>query len=405
VNFGAGWNNPGLKSVYGYMTVHARWGRWFGIACAFAVVLTLALAAYLSIQQHLLRRRVEHLLADVRQIQQGKGSEADVQKFIGRWKPWVTSNLPCAQGKCTVWVSIQDAPSIFLNSCEAKICAALPGPLRLLGWRRAYAMALIQIEDGAVARSSFSLFVTVSPPPLRQDGEGQGLEGIVSQSTFGFGPYDFRAQRLLHPEYWIGAPGGCEGCTKLITGFTPFADQSKIGELTGFDFSCITRWSQCGSLADLMPSAWKQYELELDGNQAREAALERCDVPLEFLGSTYGEIAVAEVNRREAPQKQRPTESILDLRIVQSLKGQVPWPLDTPLHVSAFDQGMGIPGWSSPDISAGSKYILIGSFGEAAPDGKVLVLDDCGVIPYSERNLAAIERGIDSSRRMQIANK
>jgi len=190
-----------------------------------------------------------------------------------------------------------------------------------------------------------------------------------------------------------------------MTGFTPFADQTKIGELTGFDFSCITRWSPCGSMADLMPSAWKQYELELDGIQAREADLEKCNVPLEFLGSNYGEIAVADVNRREAPQKSRPDESILDLRIVRSLKGQIPWPLDTPLRVSAFDQGMGIRGWSSPDISAGSKYILIGGFGEGLADGKVLTLDECGVIPYSEQNLAAIERGVDSSRRPQFARK
>jgi hypothetical protein len=46
---------------------------------------------------------------------------------------------------------------------------------------------------------------------------------------------------------------------------------------------------------------------------------------------------------------------------------------------------------------AGQRYILLGAFDEDKSGGKALALDACGVIPYTEQNLSAIQRGIQES--------
>jgi len=272
----------------------------------------------------------------------------------------------------------------------------LARPLTLSSWRPASATAQITVENGVVTESEFTLIVGVLPRAFGPQNEGFGLVGRAIQSAE-LNPYNFRDQRLLHPEYWIGKPGGCEGCIKLTTGYTPLVGKPKIDDLTDFNFSCITRWSQCTTEAEIMPIAWKQYQQELPGNRAREEALEKCDVPLEFMGREYQDIAIVQVFASQTLREPNHIENSVELRIVRSLKGQMPFPLEKAAYFSVFDRGQGIPGWSSTDITAGKKYILMGSFGEWNGGGKLIALDDCGVVPYTNQNLAAIQLGINAS--------
>jgi hypothetical protein len=45
---------------------------------------------------------------------------------------------------------------------------------------------------------------------------------------------------------------------------------------------------------------------------------------------------------------------------------------------------------------AGKRYILFGEFQIDQSGKQILVLDNCGVVPYNEQNLSAIQRGIDA---------
>jgi hypothetical protein len=42
--------------------------------------------------------------------------------------------------------------------------------------------------------------------------------------------------------------------------FTPHTAHEDVRRLMDFDLSCLTRWLPCGTQADILPSAWAQYE-------------------------------------------------------------------------------------------------------------------------------------------------
>jgi hypothetical protein len=378
------------------MASRVRLGRWIRIAGIAILAFIICLFAAVRIQQYVLRWRAERLLADMRQINAGTSTGAEAQRLAARWKKWSSFTSPCTLERCIYWIQLQDPSSIAFNACNYGFCAVLARPLAWFGWHSALVQAEIRVENGVVSDSVFTLIVDVFPQTVGQDNEGYGLVGKAMQSAK-FRPFEFRDQRLLHPEYWIGKPGGCEGCIKLVTGHTPLADKAKIDDLTDFNFSCITRWSQCTTEAEIMPIAWKQYQQELPGNRAREEAFERCDVPLEFMGREYQDIAIVQIIASQTLRQPNHIENVAKLRIIRSLKGQTPLSPDKAAYFSIFDRGQGVPGWGSTDLNAGKKYILMGSFGEWNSGGKLLALDDCGVEPFNDQNLAAIQRGINAS--------
>ena len=381
------------------MSTRRRWVRVLRATALTAFALLAALFAFVQIQQHLLRWRAERLLADIRQIQMGKSTWADAQVFMTKWGRWGTYTGSCTPEKCMDWIQIQD-DVWYLRSACGESCGFLRRVERPYGWlggRTAMAEAQLEVANKKITTAGFSLFIEVPAGHSREWPAEHGLVGHATEYAAPLDPYNFRGQRLLHPEYWIGKPGGCEGCVKLDTTFTPFVSQEKLLRLTGFDLTCITRWSPCANEGDLMPSAWNEYEAELAGDDDREKAFETCEVPLEFFGREYQDIAIAEILASETLREPNHVESIAKIRIIRSLKGQTHLSPEKAAYFTVFDRGRGVAGWSSTDLTAGEKYILMGGFGEWSGGGKLLALDDCGVVPFSDQNLAAIQRGINAS--------
>jgi len=367
------------------------------------LVLVIGSAAFVAIRQRILRWRAEQLLADVRAIQMGKSTWTDAQEFMNRWNKWSYSADPCIESKCTFGVELQDDLSTLYSAYDRAtgIWNMLAFPYLVFGGRPTLVTAHLEIRDGDISESEFTLFLTV-PPSRSNQGNGYGLVGKARHIEGRFDPYEFRDQRLIHPEYWIGKPGGCEGCIKLVSSTTPMAGKKKILELTDFNLSCTTRWFSCTTEADILPSAWKQYQQEFSDNQTRKEAFEACKVPMEFWGREYENIAIADMI--SVPSHPVPTlghDEYVDVRfqLISKLKGQIDWPLNRIYEVMAFDRGEAIREWRSTDLVAGRRYILLGSFSvfKDNPVQKVLALDDCGVVPYSQQNLSDIQRGINES--------
>jgi len=254
-------------------------------------------------------------------------------------------------------------------------------------------VATLDIKSGIVTNSSFEMDT------------GDLLFGRAN-AVNNFDPYFAWNQRILHPEYWVGKNGGCTGCIKFETGFTPLAGRDKIRELTDFNFSCITRILACTTEADIMPRAWKEYQEELTGNEDRMNALEYCKVPLEFYGREDISIAVVDVISRPGPMASGgSTDWSARVRIIRSLKGETPWAKDKILTASESVQGEEIHGWGSTDMLAGNRYILFGILDKYPSGKKVLLLDNCGVVPYNDQNLSAIQHGIDASLARHIPDR
>ena len=67
------------------------------------------LAAFVQLEQHLLRWRAERLLADIRQIQMGKSTWADAQRFMTKWGTWGHYEGSCTAEKCDYSIAMEDA--------------------------------------------------------------------------------------------------------------------------------------------------------------------------------------------------------------------------------------------------------------------------------------------------------
>jgi hypothetical protein len=376
------------------------------IAGVVVLALVAGLAVFVQIQQRILRWRAERLLADMRELQSHKSNWADAQKIMTRWGAWGSYESSCTQVECRYHIYLQDSVSSFLRKHWEQIPfpRMLDYPLALIGEKGASASANFRIERGIVAESRYDLRVLVIFGNSRDSTGGYDLIGIESQSANGFGP-NFITDRLLHPEYWIGVTGGCLGCIKFMTEFTPLAGREKISQLTDFNFSCITRWFSCTKEADIMPSAWKQYQEELTSRQAREDAFDQCTVPLEFFGSDDENIAVAEVISRHAIRAPYGAQLATRLRVTRILKGQIKWPLNKAEDAMVYDRYVDTLRWNSTEIVAGKRYILLADIDKNHSGNNEVAINECGVIPYTEQNLSAIQRGIDASLARHIPER
>jgi hypothetical protein len=363
------------------------------------LALVVGLVVFVQIQQRTLRWRAERLLADMRELQSHKGTWSDAQKIMAKWGAWGSYDGSCTAEQCTYSIIISDALNAFVwgHFDRYPFLRSLSRPCVFLGEKDAFVLVTLKIEGGIVTKSSYAMYVS--------DRSGNMLIGRAN-AVNDFEPYEHGAERMLHPEYWTGKNGACTVCVKFETGYSPLAGRNKIRELTDFNFSCITRLLSCTTEADIMPSLWKQYQEEQPGNVARMNALMECKVPLEFYGREDSNIDIADIISRHGPMASGgSTDWSARLRVIRSLKGEMPWPQDKILTASESDRGEEIHGWGSTDMLAGKRYIIFGEIQEDESDKKALVLDNCGVVPYNEQNLSAIQRGIDASLARHIPER
>jgi hypothetical protein len=364
------------------------------------LALVAGLAIFVQIQQRILRWRAERLLADVRELQSHESTRAEARKLLTRWDAWDdawdSDNNSCARESCEYYIRLVDSFTTFIQRYVDHYprLLLLIWPAELLGEKDTLIEVVFRIDKGIVEESRFRMYVGG-----RDEGMARAVNGFVVWDNF-------RVERLQHPEYYAEKYPGCTGCIRFETAFTPFAGRDKIRELTDFNFSCITRWSPCTTEADVMPSAWKLYQAELPDDEARWKAVRECKVPLESIGRENWIIVLADVLSRQGPKTPGDrTDTSARLRIMQVLKGKMPWPRNKTLTASNTGRGEEIFWNSNPDMLAGKRYILYGMHVISGENMDVLDLDECGVVPYNEQNLSAIQRGIDASLARRIPER
>jgi len=373
------------------MRIHLPWRRILWLIIAVVLLATLSAAIYIRVQQNTFRTRVERLLTDIRNLQLHQGTITDAQRLARAWEKSDGGESRCNAQTCRYDISIDDHVW-FPRNAIGRVVASL---YLAAGWHAGAAGASIEPRNETIERTEFRLMLTVPPYVSKIDREGYGLFGHAEQQAE-FGSFQFWPQRMLHPDYFVGKPGGCEGCIKLMTFSLPRAQPAKIAELTDFDLSCITRWFPCTTEADIMPSAWKQYHAELAQDDALTKAWDACSFPLELLGREIADIAVADVISREAASAEG-SDFKARLRITRILKGQSEWPLNEVVTSRVFDRGPVLSGSNSNDMAPGRHYIVLGSFASDPSGQKVLALDGCGLIPYTDQNLSAVRRGLEAA--------
>ena len=238
----------------------SRLRQWLGRAALAIIVPAVVTIFAVQLEQNLLRRRAERLLADIAAFQLHKSSYRDAQIFLTHWKSSTEYSGVCTSQHCQATVVLQD---FFVRSLAYKF-NVMRGYL-LAGGLPSEVRAWVTIRDGAVEGKAFMVAVEV---PSFTDEEGAfGDYTLIGHARTVPELQSFNHSQSglpLHPTYAIGKPGGCDGpCRELHVNFTADTDANDIRRLMQFDLSCLTRLVHpCRKERDIMPEAWAQYSRE-----------------------------------------------------------------------------------------------------------------------------------------------
>jgi hypothetical protein len=370
-------------------------------------------------QQWLLRFRADRLMADMQKLRLYQSTWEDAERLMKGWGAWGHYDGTCSAAHCQYRILLTDvsnADSPFATWVGSH------GGFRLndfLGGRAARVFASFAIQDGTILRKESGFLVSTTQLGHWYGSEEYPLALIVqtkSRSRLKESQADWwilgdDEQLAAHPFYKAGRPGGCKiNCEEAVVTYSTRTPSDEIDRLTSFDLSCLTRFSPCKELDQLLPAAaeWHLYKDE-DVNLRRiEAAAHRpCDIPLWAIArdARYA-LAIVGVSAGRQ-QRSDPVDGGSKFEIEEAhikinavLKGTPPWPL--PSTVTAYPY----PGYPyeadtlkyAEHLEPRKSYIVF-PVGDDRKDQKLtekspMQLDRCDVWDDTPENRRLVESGI-----------
>jgi hypothetical protein len=373
---------------------------------AVAILVPIAcLAAYVPIQQHLLRWRAERLLADIRQIQMGKSTWADAQAFMTKWGTWGGYEGVCTTERCDYRVAMQDwfrgMPAYFSDGRRIKLFLEKRAGLawfkpfyRLLGGRFAVVQAEIKVRNGIIWTKSFAVEIATAPEVYNpKNDSATGSEPLVADAegvTHFQGSFDFVP---THPEHTVYADG-CTGCVLASAFFTPRTDAGTMSKIFDINLGCLTRLLECKEQEQIMPEVYRLASAERERPPSKVFNDSSCQIPLELTARDAHYVAIGEVASIAEKHSSDERVPVASFRSLERLKnhayvGPLLFRDDLALRPETILPG-GIP---ASKLRVGDKIIMLFDAGPDEPD--VVPLEDaCSFVPYSPESLAAVQRGI-----------
>jgi hypothetical protein len=369
------------------------------------LLLAFAVAAFVNVEQRVLRWRAERLLADIRGIQMGSSNWNDAQRLMNRWGKWGKWEGPCTWQSCDYQIVLQDASQAYatyyttdeevhLRAPAPNCCRWLRKPYMALGGRFADVYARIVVKDGIIWTKSFDVYIGLYPNhPIQYVIEGDVLAATADGVTRFGRPR--REQIEGHSEYAIDALGTCTGCRYIESRFTPFSERSIVQQLFDFNLDCLSRWRECEDPGDIMPSAWRLFTKQKVVSSTNTEAAEWCDTPLEIAARDSKYIGIAEVTHTRKTNEGRWSRQIVSLQSVASLKGGA---FSKPL-LSLGESVPFAPEYHTEQnktetLKPGDQLILLFDIRFDEKDSAFRGPGPCGFFKHSEVNLDAIQRGI-----------
>jgi len=384
------------------------------------VFLCIAVALLLAagqIEQHVFRRRVERLLADIQWIELRKTDWPEVQARFRKWDNYSTTDPGCTSRRCALQISLNEAVYAYVS--QRNLFQKLDdyfrwrlglsydaGPFSTtelwllrqymrVGGHPARVGATIGMRDG----KAWSKGIWVSIETYEQYDEGADsqdfqfvlLADVKSSPRFEFyGVPWISKQLVLHPTYLIGRPGGCEGCVEGWIKFTPYTPPEDVRRLFDLNLSCFTRWHSCVSQSDILPAAWAQYSREQPDPYKPEPHPGCSPAVLEILGRDSASISTGQiVSYRESSNENGYKKKVATVRVLERIKGTAGWNPGETREIAILS---GTP-CSEEKLHVGSRLIFYGgldSIAEREPKPHYQWL----VVPLNESNLASLQRGI-----------
>jgi hypothetical protein len=361
--------------------------------------LCVLLLGAIQIHQHILRAHAERLYGEIISLALLKTPGADAVRTLSHWGNAVQRAGNCESGTCSLTISGKSWMVRHGEFFGQHLWLVMHYPW--IGGRNLQFGAEIDIRDGLVSRKSFGLMVVnITPPEMGRRYLQYRAGGFNSVSSFrDLGPIcDLLMQN--HPEYCVENPRDCRKCTSEYVYFTPFASSSDVARITQFDFGCMTRWSPCEKIRDVMPAAAAEYESE----ERKWASLPK---PAEDEGPGWyskaawinaretKNVVIAEVTSigRRQVVRQSPDTPYLgaSLRVIERLKGAKDWTSDQLRDLSLRTSYPIRPPETRAPVHPGARFIVM--YDEWYKGGPLFVYP-YGVLPLNDANLADVRFGI-----------
>ena len=138
-------------------------------------------------------------------------------------------------------------------------------------------------------------------------------------------------QTLLHPEYIFNQFEGYPAfdtvpipyVSEMTAAVTPYADPAVVRHLESFNFSCITRWFSCRKAADLMPTAWAEYQQDKPRALAAANQLKCTPEKVEAQAGNAEMAGVVEFTGNRTDFFDGQNHEVATVRMVEPLRGDV----------------------------------------------------------------------------------
>jgi hypothetical protein len=354
----------------------------------FLVAGVVAAICLIHTRQWLLRHRAEQLLANIQSITLRQTQFDSIKPLLRRWERFGEYEGNCSEKHCKFKVTLLNG-MFNLPDWLGYLVARLGG-------RSARVIAGFEVIDGIVWAKYFD--VDVQMPPLRgEDGKlfSTSLLGIAESRSQFFPPH-YWGSILLHSNYVIGRPGGCEGCVEAYVYFTPYADPQDTRRLMQFNLGCLTRWRACQDETDIMPVAWTQYSEERSKLEAQPASPKCSPRIIEMLGRDTENVAIVDViaNRTDSGSGGEKFQ-VSTVSLSARLKRAEFWNLNNSEEVRVFDDAVSLAGSTFPsEVHPGTKFIFLFAHRKEGGNSPSVWLETCGAIPFTESNLEIVKRGI-----------
>ncbi len=222
--------------------------RMLGWVIAGLCVTVLILAAAIRVDQYLLRRKAERLLADLKSLEMRKSTYQDARQVMDRWEEEMHQEGPCRPYWCDVWITLGDfiaRHQVFFANHQ-KFTYWFRSIYRFLGARPEMITGSIRVRRNFVWGKGIGALI-----------ENYTVHTLVGAAHSGF---HSNVISSLHPEYAIEDKSGRWIYAEVV--FTPYADPKDVRRLMDINFSCLTSRHPCKTVADILPTAWNEYTAE-----------------------------------------------------------------------------------------------------------------------------------------------
>jgi hypothetical protein len=367
------------------------------------ISLCIALLALIQIGQRVLRADAERTYSEIMSLQLLKTSGEDALRIFSRSGSAVQTTGDCATGNCVIKIVVFDwmARHRILGQ-NRWLYEHYP----MIGGRNMAYGANITIVNAVVVKKGFSLMMqNIFPPDESGQRHYQLREGsFESVSNFGGGKA-LRCDSLMqeHPEYCVTSPHECVKFSGIEAEFTPFAAASDVARITQINFDCMTRWSPCKLIKDVMPGAAAEFEAEaaktenLSPDAYAELTNWRSKTPWinarELESIVIAEVVSTGTRRFGAAPGQRLGDAYpgASLRLVQKLKGGNDWNSDDLNDIYIGKRYLIGPPETYATMHAGVRFIVMY---EHSYKGYPLESYQNSVLPLNDVTLAQAKFGV-----------